>query len=125
MFHYYEEFKHFYRQSKGTGGGPAPSGLSKISQAVLELYEDSPSFIGIPNASETPIEFGGKTKTSNVKELEKVFDEEEALNKDFLSPSNSKVVVLGLNLYFFSPTIFQFLIPWIMMRIKRSKSLVN
>ncbi|KAK2567711.1 t-SNARE domain-containing protein 1 [Acropora cervicornis] len=41
------EFTKFRQESKKTGGGPAPKEISATTSKVIELFQDTPSFIGL------------------------------------------------------------------------------
>ena len=40
------EFTKFRKESKKTGGGPAPKEISATTSKVIELFQDTPSFVG-------------------------------------------------------------------------------
>ena len=41
------EFTKFRQESKKTGGGPAPKEISAATSKVIELFQDTPSFVGL------------------------------------------------------------------------------
>ena len=41
------EFTKFRKESKKTGGGPAPKEISATTSKVIELFQDTPSFVGL------------------------------------------------------------------------------
>ena len=41
------EFTNFRKESKKTGGGPAPKEISAATSKVIELFQDTPSFVGL------------------------------------------------------------------------------
>ena len=47
-----KEFATFKRETKKTGGGPAPKPPSASSGKIIEVFEDTPAFIGL-NGFET------------------------------------------------------------------------
>ena len=42
-----KEFTNYRKESKRTGGGPAPKQISAATSKVIELFQDTPSFIGL------------------------------------------------------------------------------
>ena len=42
-----KEFTNYRKESKGNGGGPAPKQISAATSKVIELFQDTPSFIGL------------------------------------------------------------------------------
>ena len=42
-----KEFTNYRKESKRTGGGPAPKRISAATSKVIELFQDTPSFIGL------------------------------------------------------------------------------
>ena len=41
------EFTKFRQDSKKTGGGPAPKEISATTSKVIELFQNTPSFVGL------------------------------------------------------------------------------
>jgi len=41
------EFTNYRKESKRTGGGPAPKQISATTSKVIKLFQDTPSFIGL------------------------------------------------------------------------------
>ena len=41
------ELTKFRQESKKTGGGPAPKEISAATSKVIELFQDTPSFVGL------------------------------------------------------------------------------
>ena len=41
------EFTKFRKESKKTGGGPATKEISPATSKVIELFQDTPSFVGL------------------------------------------------------------------------------
>ena len=42
-----KEFSEFRRETKKTGGGPAPKPPSASSEKIIEIFEDTPAFSGL------------------------------------------------------------------------------
>ena len=42
-----KEFATFRRETKKTGGGPAPKPPSASSEKIIEVFEDTPTFSGL------------------------------------------------------------------------------
>ena len=47
------EFTKFCQESKKTGGGPAPKEISATTSKVIELFQDTPSFVGLAGSQVT------------------------------------------------------------------------